>query len=723
MKQKILVSLVLALIAFGAVLFFLFSAGKRNVKEIGPGEAVAPTDRPIEKRSALKPAPAQVEDPTKTKAAESSASLPQAANPTVIAGRVISAEDAAPLAGVVVRATFDAGRIVTEPAVWDLDAITDAQGRFELRELAFSPYRVRASMDGMLAAEVDGVFPGEPVELKLAKQEAIRCTLVLDGEDGLMPLPSQVVSISIPGAAWSFEGESASDGSLALTGIRREDLELARKGHQVECVVPGFAEATFAAVPPGDAYRISVETGATVDGSVLDAKTKRPIPGAKVHADSGCEVTADENGRYRISGVGDDLTAYAQGYAFETTDIDADEPGQVIRHDFRLKRGLAIHGKVKDSSGKPLQGFRISLPIDAIDLESSSEKLEGRLIDSYATVSGPGGEYRLEGLNPQALSLPGDLELTVKAPGSASSFVHEVEGVSAAGDDLEQDIVLDLQLVLEGTLRQSNGEPISSVAVYLEAIDSDFLLASGTSAQGTFALKNVPSDRYRLRFERSGRVIHVQEIDVPTSPLEIRITELGLVEGLLYAADSREPLNGAQVSLLADSRGRVTLASGVPTDAAGRFRLEDVPQGEYKLVVKQDPRTAAFSRFEPSLEFPVTVGAQGWTGNLSVPVLPSGEVAFSFSLAQKPGVAGAPVTASVWIAILSVRGADKSWTAPSGVEPILVEDAQQGYRARWRAGEYKLRFSTTVEGRQFLKEEAATVTDGAAQDRAIAFTR
>ena len=59
-------------------------------------------------------------------------------------------------------------------------------------------------------------------------------------------------------------------------------------------------------------------------------------------------------------------------------------------------------------------------------------------------------------------------------------------------------------------------------------------------------------------------------------------------------------------------------------------------------------------------------------------------------MSPKPGTPGVSVTAGVWIAISSVRGPDKNWTAPLGGEPILVEDAQQSYRARWRVGEYKL---------------------------------
>ena len=46
----------------------------------------------------------------------------------------------------------------------------------------------------------------------------------------------------------------------------------------------------------------------------------------------------------------------------------------------------------------------------ALDLESDSEKLEGRLLDSYTAVSGPDGEYRLEGLNAEAAVMRGNVE-------------------------------------------------------------------------------------------------------------------------------------------------------------------------------------------------------------------------------------------------------------------------------------------------------------------------
>ncbi len=724
MNQKLLISGIFALMVFGALFFFIVSSGRKpgGVKE--PGLDRNESRQPGEPSTANQPVPTILpQTPSKQNPVEPPVEKPEAPGSSVIAGRVVEAEGGAPLAGVTVRASLDSGELAAGTLLWKWEATTDARGGFKFRETEWAPYRVQASLVGRLSALVGSVYPGEDVELKLTVQQAIPLTLVLDGEEGLTPLPHQPVWISIPGVGWSFSGESDGDGSVGLTGVPREELELARKSHQIECLVPGFAEATFSAVPPGDSYRISVESAATLEGSVLDAQTKRPIPGARVHADSGHEVTADENGRYRISGVADDVTAYAPGYSFETKEVDADDPGQVVRHDFRLTRGLTLRGKVSDAKGRPLPGFRISIVFDALALESSSEKLESRLIELSACVSGTDGEYLLEGLDPDALALPGDLELSVKAPGSESSFTYDVEGVSASLAEVERDIVLDLQLLLEGIVKLSSGEFLARAAVYLESIDSDFHLVSGTNAEGSFAFKNVPTSRYRLRVVSEGRVVHIQEVDIPAPPLDIRALAAGTVEGLLFAADTREPLASLQLSLVTDSRGRVPVASGVVTDMTGRFRFEDVPRGEYRLLVKQDPRTAAISRFEPSLELSISASDEGWKGDLAVPVLPSGEVSLSFTLSPRPGEVAAPVTSSVWIAFTSARPPNSLLTPSGGGDPILVEDPRLGYRARWRSGQYKLRFSTTVEGKLLLKDEVFTVASGVVLERVVTFTR
>lgn len=113
--------------------------------------------------------------------------------------------------------------------------------------------------------------------------------------------------------------------------------------------------------------------GATISGRVTDESGK-PIPAAVVSNQYDCydpdplKITAitNQDGQFRLSGLSHRqnyrdyfFAVQAAGYApvfVEVSDHDSTRPAEI-----QLARGQAVHGRVVDESGKPLEGVSIRL--------------------------------------------------------------------------------------------------------------------------------------------------------------------------------------------------------------------------------------------------------------------------------------------------------------------------------------------------------------------------
>jgi len=726
MKNRLYLAAGIAILVFGVILLAMTQLGKRPQRQAPSGSS--PAEEPAAEKTPAAPSkarPIEAKPFRDVKAAAKPAPevAPRPDLPGAISGRVLAQESSAPLEGFTVRVAVESGPAGPEGTVWLQSATTGSNGEFAFQGLEYAPHRLRALGPGRLVAEEAGVFPGDPVEVRMERQDDIPCVLVLDGEGGTAPLPRKKVELSLesPETTWALEAESDAGGAFGISGIRREDFESARKRNQIEVLVPGYAAATLSAQPGGESYRVSVEEGVTVVGHVREGATKKPIAGAKVCSDSGHEVAADERGAFRISGVEDDVTAYAPGYVPVTKEVDDADDGDTIQVELLLDGGLSLRGKVKDAAGAPIAGVKVTVAADAWDLSAGADALPARLKEAFASVSDEQGDYRIDGLSSEVLDLPGDLELEVRPPGATAGFTHEVEVEEEAGE-VVKDIVLDLQGTLAGRVQEAGGEAVAKAGVFLESIDSDSLIVAGTDAAGEFVLRNVLRGSYHVRVEKDGQLLHLQDVQLPLPRLDVTLSGMSRAEGVVHAQDTREALAGMSVSLFAAGVNRVQVASGVLTDSSGRFKIEAVPPGTYSLLLSPGPTESPFSRLGVRHEAPLTIAPEGWRGDLAYPILPGGEVKLTFQLASRTGEVS-PVTGSVWVAVTLFRPAEGVLLSATRSEPALVQDPQQGFQARWRAGEYRLRCTSSHEGRMLAKDEVVILGPGAVVERAVSFPR
>src|SRR5262247_2031383 len=135
----------------------------------------------------------------------------------------------------------------------------------------------------------------------------------------------------------------------------------------------------------------------------------RPVAGAQillvkagVKIESGAQSSsADEEGNFKATGLGPGsymISTNVPGYVTARTDSERDyyRPGENVT--INLIKGGVIAGRVTDSYGEPMVGFRVQA-LKVRELEGG-QKYMGALWRSYGRLTDDRGVYRLYGLEP-----------------------------------------------------------------------------------------------------------------------------------------------------------------------------------------------------------------------------------------------------------------------------------------------------------------------------------
>ena len=167
--------------------------------------------------------------------------------------------------------------------------------------------------------------------------------------------------------------------------------------------------------------------------------------------------------------------------------------------------------------------------------------------------------------------------------------------------------------------------------------------ASPVQADGTFTIQQVGRDDYRVTVSGMPRNAYVKmarygATDVmsegfrldrqPTGPLEILVSmNTGIADGIVQN-ERQEPSVNVTVVFVPETtrRNRLDLYRTTSTDAAGRFHVEGVPPGDYRVFAWEDVETGAwqdpdFIRVFEDRGKPVRIN-EGGTVNLELRVIP-----------------------------------------------------------------------------------------------------
>ncbi len=299
--------------------------------------------------------------------------IPLAARPAVLAGRVRDAESGAPLGGALVWSPVETGRVVR----------TGPDGAYALPVPGGQSFPVRMAAAGHLGG---GVRAGDP-EIRARKLPAVALRPVVP-LSGIVLGPAEaplgdVLVEAFGGAGAADRQRSAADGRFVLRRLAGATT------YEIRATRPGFLPARLDAATPAQVrplppLRVVLLPTRPAAGRVVDGRN-RPLAGARIvlrrAADPGrrrlrplrvppagergvIEATTDAQGKFAVAEIpASEIDLFASLSGFTTVwqrnrQLPAGKGvwdlGTVV-----LQPGVTLAGRVVDPSGKPVAEARV----------------------------------------------------------------------------------------------------------------------------------------------------------------------------------------------------------------------------------------------------------------------------------------------------------------------------------------------------------------------------
>jgi protocatechuate 3,4-dioxygenase beta subunit len=277
-------------------------------------------------------------------------------------------------------------------------------------------------------------------------------------------------------------------------------------------------------------------------------------------------------------------------------------------------RTLRVQGQVINGvTGQPAQNANVALVPVSRNGPAGGFRAGIRNPGNFRTRINNQGAFQFRGVVPGSYELIATLNernnrMTARQPLEiGTSDVHNVSLIVMPG------FTLTGRVVIEGP---TTGTPDTARLRVMLRPDSAGQIAgtppsAAVQADGTFTLQQVGREDYRVTvtgMPRNGyiKLARYGGIDVmsdglrlerqPTGPLEILIsTNTGIVEGIVQN-ERQEPAANVIVVLVPDGahRGRLDLYRTASTDATGRYHVEGIPPGDYRILAWQDVENGAW---------------------------------------------------------------------------------------------------------------------------------
>lgn len=375
-------------------------------------------------------------------------------------------------------------------------------------------------------------------------------------------------------------------------------------------------EAGFAALPDvklplaeGKTLAATLTVPATLEGKVVDEKTGRPVPRARLFLKG--------TGFARLARGGSDGTFRFRGVPARSYRLTVDEaryvpwvkadlalaPGETKRLDLALVPGAAITGRIVDENGAAIAGAKGSLARGGENPMAGLARMfrRGREASAFRTL--PDGTFKASRL------APGDNQRLVATHPEFERTT--VAGLSLPGGVTKSGLAVVMRrgATVSGLVKDGNGQPVADVEVELSqsfsfrggrgGMTAQLALAGGpgsrprakTGGDGRFEIKGVTAGEYALSARRAGfateRIDPVKVTDQGAEPLTIALAPGATISGAVRRKTG-EGAEGFFVNAGAADRPAMMAGAGSiqPTGADGQFVIEGLRAGQsYDLSV------------------------------------------------------------------------------------------------------------------------------------------
>jgi large repetitive protein len=379
----------------------------------------------------------------------------------------------------------------------------------------------------------------------------------------------------------------------------------------------------------------------TVEGYILRASDREPIPGASVELGTPLggtthSTTADERGFYRFDSVppqqggpgggmaGTVVRALAPGYAVTTRNLRVGS-GQT-RSDFNLmlRDGTTVEGVVLSDRREPIAGAQVYM--HESNEQQATDLVSGMSIPprTLRTTTDESGRFTLNNVP------PGGAPIGASAEGYAPATVQAATSVE---DTARVEIILPRAGVLSGVITNEFGQPVSGVPVAAYDVSGPGMLAFimrsffgealPDRGESTLVQSEVRSNEdgfYELTGLQAGKYVLIAntwryqkymspELEIRTGAVtehNVTLASGGRIFGRIYDGQGRT-VSGAAVTASAGLGGENIRVRTVYSDRGGNYEITGLQPGTY-TVVRNDGSFASLVLPRPSNQVSVRAG-------------------------------------------------------------------------------------------------------------------
>ncbi len=338
----------------------------------------------------------------------------------------------------------------------------------------------------------------------------------------------------------------------------------------------------------GEEYELDLylERGATVWGWVTGPDAS-PLAGATLLCSDGSGLVfnrgkTDANGQYRLMVPAQWCAIGAESDGLSAV-LEAVEPapGREVRLDLRLGESRSLSGRVADEEGRPVPSAAIELFREFADSQVAAHP-------AWRTETDSRGAFTLNSLPEAVFSLSA----------TASSFLQTwVDGVAPGRKELV--VVLARGARVTGqVVRKSDGLPVEKPTVRLVGVDRHANIEGSVGEEGRFTITAIQPGCYFVAARANGfapaeSATFLVGTGGVVEGILVELSTGGTLQGVILDEKSRQPIEGARISVMGPSvKGReyhsleVTGSHATATsDGSGRFELRGLAAGETRVDV------------------------------------------------------------------------------------------------------------------------------------------
>lgn len=223
--------------------------------------------------------------------------------------------------------------------------------------------------------------------------------------------------------------------------------------------------------------------------------------------------------------------------------------------------GANVSGVVSTPSGRPIAGAALTLTDPA-----------GHQV--ARAVTGEDGHYEL--------AAPPNSGYVLIA--SAGRFQPSATALAVNGQTVRRDVTMTGAGGLSGVVRSRAGHPVGGATLVLTDYRGEVVASVVTGGDGWYHVDDLPGGTYTVTVAAAGHrpsATQLSTVDGEESAHDVELDSAAELTGVVRSGRLGVPVPEARVSLV-DPAGEVVAVT--TTDAEGRYRFTDVPEGDYTLV-------------------------------------------------------------------------------------------------------------------------------------------